>query len=194
MRVNIMRLNYKYNIHLACRVILQENMEKLGIPYRINGLGEVHIDGEISPKQFSRLESCIRKYGIEIIDDHKDAIVQQIKTVIMRLVYMNEKIPDSRISSYIAKEMNLSYSYLSKVFSEATHTSIQSYLILQKIERAKQLIIDEKLTFTEVAWKMNYSSVAHLSYQFKKTTGLTPTLFQKVFEKRENGLTISDNP
>jgi AraC-like DNA-binding protein len=172
-------------------MILQENLEKFGIPYEVNGMGEVFIDGELSPRQYGKLEASLRKYGIEFIDDHKETLVQQIKEVIMELVYMNEKLPDSRISSYIAREMNLSYSYISRVFSEATHTSIQNYLIIQRIERAKQLIVDEKLTFTEVAWKMNYSSVAHLSYQFKKTTGLTPTVFQRIIEKRENRYSAS---
>ncbi len=171
---------------------MQEHLEKFGIPYTDNGMGELHIDGEISHRQFGKLQASIKKYGIEIIDDHKDTLVEHIKEVIMDLVYMNEKLPDSRISSYIAKEMNLSYSYLSKVFSEATHTSIQNYFILQKIERAKQLIIDDKLTFTEVAWKMNYSSAAHLSYQFKKTTGLTLTVFQRIIEKRERGFSGTD--
>lgn len=179
-----MKLYIKYDIHSACRVILQENLEKHGIPYKVSGMGEIFIDGDVSPRILDKVQTSIKKYGIEIIDNKKNAIVQQIKLVILELVHMDEKLPDTRLSSYISKKLNLSYSYLSKVFSEATFSSIENYYILQRVERVKQLIIDEKLTFTEVAWKMHYSSVAHLSNQFKKTTGLTPTVFQRIIEKR----------
>jgi AraC-like DNA-binding protein len=181
-----MQLHFKYNIHQACRVILQEHLEKQGVDYKLNGLGEIHITGNISPRQFEKLQAGLRKYGIEIINDHHKTIIQQIKEVITEMVYMNEKLPDSRISAYISRKLNLSYSYLSKVFSEATLISIENYLILVRVERIKQFIIDDKLTFTEVAWRMNYSSVAHLSNQFKKTTGFTPTGFQRIIEKRKN--------
>ncbi|MFO7977502.1 MAG: helix-turn-helix transcriptional regulator [Bacteroidales bacterium] len=181
-----MKLHIKYNVHLACKVILQEHLEKLNIPYTINGMGEVEIQKDLSGKQLEKFRASLKRYGIEILDNSRNTLVQQIKEIIIELVYMNEKLPDSRISSYIAGRMNLSYSYLSRVFSEATLISIENYLILQRIERVKQLIMDEELTFTEVAWKLNYSSVAHLSNQFKKTTGLTPTLFQKIIARRRS--------
>jgi AraC-like DNA-binding protein len=179
-----MKLRYKYNIHQACKVIIKEQLEKTGVSYRISGIGEIHIEEELQPARYKKLENSLNKYGIVIISDQKESIVQQIKEVITELVYMDEKLPDSRISSYLAKKLNFSYSYLARIFSEVTHTSIQSYLILQRIERAKQMIIEDKMTLTEVAWRMNYSSAAHLSNQFKKTTGLTPTIFQKIIEKR----------
>jgi AraC-like DNA-binding protein len=179
-----MTLHYKYNMHHACKVILKEQLQKLGISFRISGIGEIQIDDELQAERFKKLEDALKKYGIEIIDDHKDTIVHQVKEVITELVYMDEKLPDSKVSSYLAKKLNYSYSYIARVFSEVTHTSIQNYLILQRIERAKQMIIEDKMTLTEVAWKMNYSSAAHLSNQFKKTTGLTPTVFQKIIEKR----------
>ena len=149
-------------------------------------MGEVEIKGIVSPEQYQEFESSIKKYGIEIIDDPKNAIVQKIKEVIKEIVYMEDKLTDTKISAYIAEKMNLSYSHLSKIFSEVTYTSIENFMIIQRVERAKQLIIEEKLTCTEVAWKMNYSSVAHLSNQFKKTTGLTPREFQRIIEKRNN--------
>ncbi|MFO7526172.1 MAG: AraC family transcriptional regulator [Ignavibacteriaceae bacterium] len=188
-----MILNIKYDINLACKVILQEHLDKFGIPYEITGMGEFRIIGTPTPEQYEKLEEAISKYGIEIINNPKTALVQRIKEIIIEMVYMNEKLPDSRISAYISKKMNLSYSYLSKVFTEVTFTSIENYMILQRIERVKQLIIEDNLTFTEVAWKMNYSSVAHLSNQFKKTTGLTPTLFQKLIERRNNRYSSFEN-
>lgn len=181
-----MKINIKYDINQAARVILQEKLEELGIQYQQNGLGEVIIEGDITPELYKKLELSIKKYGIEIIDNPKNALVQRIKEVIINLVYSDAKLPDSKISAYIADKMNLSYSYLAKIFAEVTFTSIENFMILQRIERVKKLIIDEKLTCTEVAWKMNYSSVAHLSNQFKKTTGLSPTVFQRIIERRNN--------
>jgi AraC-like DNA-binding protein len=179
-----MKFQIKCDINLACKVILQEYLEKLGIPYNITNFGEVQLSGPVSDEQYHEFETSLKKYGIEIIDNPKNAIVQKIKEVIIEMVYKKEKLPESKISAYLAKRMNLSYGYLSKIFSEVTYTSIENFMIIQRIERAKQLIIEEKLTCTEVAWKMNYSSVAHLSYQFKKTTGLTPTVFQRIIERR----------
>jgi AraC-like DNA-binding protein len=106
------------------------------------------------------------------------------------MVFKEDKLPESKISAYISDKLNLSHSYLSKIFSEITYSSIENFIILQRIERAKQLIIEENLTLTEVAWKLNYSSTAHLSNQFKKTTGLTPTQFQRIVQKR-NSLVFS---
>lgn len=180
------KLSIKYDINLAAKVILQETLDKLGIQFEMNGMGEVHIDGSVEPEKYKALQSNLKKYGIEIINNPKNALVQRIKEVIIDLVYSDSKLPDSKISAYIADKMNLSYSYLAKIFAEVTFTSIENFMILQRVERVKKLIVEEKLTCTEVAWKMNYSSVAHLSNQFKKTTGLSPTVFQRIIERRNN--------
>jgi len=181
-----MKLNIKYDINVACKVILQEHMDKLGIPYEISGMNEIQLTGPLTPEQYKELEVSIIKYGIEIIDNPKNAIVQKIKEVIIEMVFKEDKLPESKISAYISNKLNLSHSYLSKIFSKLTYSSIENFIILQRIERAKQLIIEENLTLTEVAWKLNYSSTAHLSNQFKKTTGLTPTQFQRIVKKRNN--------
>jgi AraC-like DNA-binding protein len=181
-----MVINIRYDIHKACRVILQENLQRLGIPFEITTLGNVEIKIDITSAQYKKLKASLTKYGIEIIDHPKNAIVQQIKDLISELVYDDEKQLSSTMSSYLSDKMNLSYSYISKIFSDATNTSIENFLILMRIERVKQLITEEKMTFSEVAWKLHYSSVAHLSNQFKKTTGLTPSLFQKIVEQRKD--------
>ena len=147
---------------------------------------EVQFNGPVSPEQFRSLELSLKKYGIEIIEDPKTVIVQKIKEIIKEIVYLEEKPDNSKISAYIAERMNLSYGHLSKIFSEVTYTSVENFYVLQRVERVKQLITEEKLTCTEVAWKMNYSSVAHLSNQFKKTTGLTPRAFQAIIERRNS--------
>jgi AraC-like DNA-binding protein len=181
-----LRLSIKYDINLAAKTILQEKLDELAIPYQLNGLGEVDVLESIDPEKYKKLKASIKKYGIEIIDNPKVALVQRIKEVIVELVYSESKLPDAKISAYISEKLNLSYSYLAKIFAEITYTSIENFMILQRVERVKKMITDEKLTCTEVAWMMNYSSVAHLSNQFKKTTGLTPTLFQRIIERRNN--------
>jgi AraC-like DNA-binding protein len=179
-----MKLTIKYDIQTTCRVILQEQLSRLGINYDLTSLGNVEIKGEISPVQYKKLENALRKYGIEIINNPRNAIVQQVKDLITELVYNDDITPSTTMSAWLCSRMNLSYSYLSKIFSDTTYTSIENYLIMLRIERVKKLVIEEKMTFSEVAWKLNYSSIAHLSNQFKKTTGMTPTMFQKIIERR----------
>jgi AraC-like DNA-binding protein len=178
-----MKILIKSDIHITNRVILQENLEKLDIPYYTNSLGKLEIREELSPNLYKKLETALKRYGIEIINDPKESMVQQIKDIIMEVVYSDEETRVN-MSTYIADKMNLSYGHLSKIFSEETFTSIKNYIILMRIERVKQLIIEHKMTFSEVAWKLNYSSIAHLSNQFKKITGLTPTLFLEIIERR----------
>ena len=131
-------------------------------------------------------DSHLIKYGIEIIDDQKNALIQKTKDIIVEMIYREENLPLEKISSYIAKRVSYSYGYLATLFSEMTYSSIENFIILQKIERAKQMILVEGLTLTEIAARLNYSSVAHLSSQFKKTTGLTPSAFQAIIKKRRN--------
>lgn len=180
-----MKLSIKYDISIACKVILQEQLDKLDLSYKITGLGEVDIDGSISPDKFADLIIALQKYGIEIIDNPKNIFVQKVKDAIVEMVYMENDLPSENISSYLAGKLNHTYGHMSTIFSEVTFTTIANFIILQKIERAKQMIMEGKETLTEIAWKLNYSSVAHLSNQFKKTTGLTPSAFQRIIKKRK---------
>lgn len=182
-----MKLQIKYDINTACTVIMEENLVKLGVPYELTGLGEIEVKTALSPSQYSDLEESIKKYGIELVSDPKDSLVQKIKDVIIEMVYFEEKLPNSNVSDYISEKLKLSYGYIANVFSDVTYTSIGNFIILQRIEYAKQLLSEGEFTLTEVAWKLNYSSLAHFSNQFKKTTGLTPSSFQRIIKKR-NGL------
>ncbi len=181
-----MKLHFKYDIHRAAIVILEEMLEKLAIPYTVSGMSEINISAALSPEIFDALKLAVRKYGIEFIDDPKKVVVQQIKDVVCNMVFKEDQLPDFKISAYISDKVNLSYSSISKIFSEVTYSTIENFIILQRIERAKQLLIDENITLNEVAWKLNYSSPAHLSAQFKKTTGLTPTQFIRIIQKRKS--------
>ncbi|HVD99054.1 MAG TPA: helix-turn-helix transcriptional regulator [Cytophagaceae bacterium] len=181
-----MKLYIKYNINAICKKILEEQLDKLDLNYSVTGFGEVDIKENVSNEKLKQLGVGLNDYGIEIVESHKSILVQKIKDAITEMVYLEEKLPTSKISSYLADKIGHSYGYIYNLFSEVTHTSIGNYIILQKTERAKQLMTTTELTFTEIAWKLNYSSVAHFSNQFKNATGITPTAFQRIMNKRRN--------
>jgi len=180
-----MKLHIKYDINLCCKIVLKEQLDKLQLPYNISGLGEVILTGTVPTVKYDELELCLKKYGIEIINEPKNVLVQKIKDAIVEMVYLKETLPISNNSAFLADKLNKSYNYLSDVFSEVTLTSIQSFIIYHRVERTKQEIIEGNLNISEIAWKLKYSSVAHLSNEFKKVIGLTPTRFQRIFASRK---------
>ncbi|NEW82975.1 MAG: helix-turn-helix transcriptional regulator [Mariniphaga sp.] len=185
-----MKLHIKYDMNTCSRIILQEQLDKLQLPYTITGLGEIEIKETISPERYYELETNLAKYAIEIIDNPKNVFTQKIKDAIVEMVFHEESLPTITTSAYLAEKLKKSYSFIASVFSEVTFTSIQKFIILQKIERAKQKIIEGKESITEIAWQLNFSSVQHLSNEFKKITGLTPSAFQRIINKRkENDFT-----
>ncbi len=123
-------------------------------------------------------------YGIEIVENQKTILIQKIEDAIVDMVFNEDTSVNVKSSVYLSEKLNHSYGYLSNIFSEVTYTSIENFLIIQKIEHTKQLIINNQLSLTEIAFKLNYSSVAHLSSQFKNTTGITPSAFQRIINKR----------
>ncbi len=183
-----MKLYLKYNINVSFKRILQDKFNKMGVEYDLASLNEVDIKKEISPEDFKQLNMELNEYGIEIVENQKNALVQKIKDTIMEMIYIEEKLPTEKISSYLGEKLNHSYSYIANLFSAETYTTIENFIIFQKIEYAKQLMIAEGLTLTEVAYRLNYSSTAHLSAQFKKTTGLTASVFQRIIAKRHESL------
>ena len=180
-----MKLHVRYDIHISCKIILQEQLDKLQLPYTLTGLGEIEINEPVTPEKYKELETNLAKYAIEIIEDPKDVFTQKIKDAIVEMVYLEESLPTLTTSAYLTEKLNKNYNYIAGIFSEVTFTSIQNYINLQKIERAKQEIIEGKDTLTEIAWKLKFSSVAHLSNDFKKITGLTPSAFQRIINKRK---------
>ena len=183
-----MKLFIKFDLHKACQLLLEEQLAKQEIEYKILGFGEVQITKTLNSEQLGKLHSSLQNYGIEILENQKSILLQKIKDVIVDMVFKEDELPTSKISHYLAEELGYSYGYIANLFSEYTYTSIENYIILQKIERAKQLISTNEFTFTEIAWKLNYSSIAHFSTQFKNTTGLTPSVFQKIIKKRKETL------
>ncbi|WP_147677834.1 helix-turn-helix domain-containing protein [Algibacter pacificus] len=179
-----MKIYVSFDFNITRNVILKEQLDKLGVSFVINNAKEITINDTLTPEQELKLKTSLQKYGVTIIDNQTTEIVQRIKDTI------NEMLEDEdakliKVSSYLADKLNYSYAYLSNLFSENTYTSIENFVILKKVDYAKELIANTDLTLTEISYKLNYSSVAHLSAQFKKTTGLTPSGFQKIIKKRK---------
>ena len=179
-----MKFAIKYDINTAIKKIIQDNLDELMIPYSVSGISEITLLKDISNEQLDTLIKHFAEYGIEIVTNQKTALVQRIKDAIIEAIYSDDGMPNVTFSVYLADKLNHSYSYLSNLFSEQCYTSIENFIIIHKIERAKQLLISEELTLTQISYQLNYSSVAHLSNQFKKTTGLTPSTFQRIIRKR----------
>ena len=179
-----MKLNFNFDGNIACKAILQEQLDKFDIKYHLLDLGQIEIGDTISDAFLAELKENLAKYGIQIIDNLKGQLIQKIKDAIIEIVYEKDKFPNVTISQYLSDKLNFRYGYLTNVFSEYTFTSIENFIIFQKIERAKKMIIEEKLTLTEISHELNYSSVAYLSTQFKKITGLTPSMFKRIVGKK----------
>jgi AraC-like DNA-binding protein len=179
-----MKLNYNYDGNIACRRILEDHLEKLNIEYQILDLGQIEILEDVSIAVFEELQTALNRYSIHIINNPKGQLIQQIKDAIVEIIYQKDKFPSTTISQYLSEKLNFRYGYLTNIFSEHTYTSIENFIIIQKIERAKKLILDEELSLTEISYELNYSSVAYLSTQFKKVTGLTPSMFKRIVDKR----------
>ena len=180
-----MKIHVKYDINFLCKTILEKQLNNLNIDYTLNGLGEVEIQGNLGTERKKELSRALEKYGIQIIDDQKEELVQRIRDAITEMIYGGDETRLYKVSAYLSEKLEYSYPYLSNLFSEATHSSIENFIILRKIDIAKTLILNDEYSLTEIAHQLNYSSVAHLSYQFKKTTGLTPSAFQKIIRRRK---------
>lgn len=174
----------KYDTLTICKQLILGQLKKTGLNFSLVNINEVDINQSLSEDYINELKSNLSKLGIEIVSSQKSVLVQKIKEAIIDLVNMEDKLVLSKTSQYLAKKLNHSYRFLSGIFSEVTYTTIENYIILQKIEKAKDLIASGELTFAEVAWKLNYSSAAHFSMQFKNTTGLTPTQFKRIITNR----------
>lgn len=171
-----------------CKMVVKTELEKLGLHYIIVELGETEIMEEISVLQLKNLDKLLRKAGLELMDDNKTILVERIKTTIIELIHYNEKQLKVNLSDHLSEKLHHNYTYLSNLFTEVKGTTIEKYYISHKIERVKELLIYEELNLTEIAYKMHYSSVAHLSNQFKKMTGLTPSHFKNLRHKRRSVL------
>jgi AraC-like DNA-binding protein len=179
-----MRVFIKFDFNTACKKILEEKLDECLIKYRLLGFGEVEFLERVSAEKLNLFSKTLGSYGIEIVENQKTVLIQKIKDTIVDMVFNDDINMNVKSSVYLSEKLNYSYGHLSTLFSEVTYTSIENFIILQKIEYAKQLIINNQLSLTEIAFKLNYSSIAHLSSQFKNTTGITPSAFQRIIKKR----------
>jgi len=183
-----MKLYIKYMVSLRCKMLVKSELEKLGINCVSVELGVAEVQGDVTEEQRKIFGENLNKAGLELLSDKKNILVEKIKAVVVEMVHYADEIPKVNDSDYISEKLNYSYTYLSNTFSEVKGMTIQQYIILHKIEKVKELLIYDELTLTEIAYKLHYSSVAHLSHQFKKITGLTPTYFKELKEVRVSNL------
>ena len=179
-----MKLRIKNMVSLRCKMIVKSELDNLGLSPILVELGEVEINGELSPKLRSDLKTALQKFGFELMEDKKSILIEKIKNIIVEMIHYSEEPPVLNFSVYLSEKLHYDYNYLSNLFSEVKGTTIEHYIISHKIERAKELLMYNELTLTEIAEKRHYSNVAHLSNQFKKVTGLTPSFFRKMKHKR----------
>jgi AraC-like DNA-binding protein len=169
-------------------MLVKEELKKLGLDYVIIDLGMIEILEDITEEKRIQLGSNLLKSGLELLDDKRSILIERIKNVIIEMIHYSEEIPKTNYSEYISEKLDYDYTYLANTFSEVTGITIQNYIINHKIERVKELLLYDELNLGEIAFKLHYSSAAHLSNQFKKVTGLTPSFYKKLQIKRRRNL------
>ena len=175
-------------VSLRCKMMVQEEIDKLGLQHAVVDLGTVDIPEAISTEQLEVFRLRLAHLGLELLDDKKSILIEKIKTTITEMVHNADEQPKENYSLYLSKKLEYDYTYLSNVFSEVNGYTIQHFIIINKIEKVKELLLYNEINLTQIAYKLNYSSVAHLSYQFKKITGLTPSFYKNLKLKRQRNL------
>jgi AraC-like DNA-binding protein len=183
-----MKLYIKYMVSTRCKMIVKEELKKLGLHFILVELGEVDIMENITEGQRQQLKASLLADGLELMDDKRAMLIEKIKTAIIEMVHHAEEMPKINFSYFLSEKLNYDYTYLANLFSQVQGTTIEQFIISHKVERIKELIFYNELNITEIAYKLNYSSVAHLSSQFKKATGLSPSQFKGLKEKRRSPL------
>lgn len=184
----MMKLYVKYMVSLRCKMIVKEELKKLGLHFITVDLGVVEIFEDITDEQREQLKKALLLSGLELLDNNKSILISKIKNVIIEMIHYADELPKVNYSNYISEKLGQNYTYLSNIFTEVNGITIQQFIILHKVERIKELILYDELSLTEISYLMQYSSLAHLSNQFKKITGLTPSFFKSLKKKRITNL------
>jgi len=169
-------------------MMVKEELKKLNIQFTNIDLGVVEIPYEISKKKRSQLKQNLLKSGLELLDDKRSILIEKIKNVVVEMIHYSDELPKVNYSDYISEKLGYDYTYLANTFSEVKGITLQQFIIIHKIERVKELLMYDELNLTEISYKLNYSSVAHLSNQFKKITGFSPSYYKQLKLKRKNNL------
>src|SRR5436190_2420504 len=175
-------------VSARCKMAVKEELQKLGLHFVVVDLGEVEIMEDISADQRVQLKQALLNSGLELMDDKRAMLIERINNVIIEMIHHSDEVPKTNYSDYISQKLDYDYTYLSNLFSEVKGITIQQFIIIHKIERAKELLLYGELNLTEISYKLHYSSVAHLSNQFKKVTGLTPSDYKKIKDKKRKPL------
>ena len=184
----VLMLFIKNMVCNRCIMVVQSELEKLGLGIKKIKLGEVVLEKPLDSEQKHSIEQILIPLGFEVIDDKKSQIIEKIKTIIIDQVHHADNEPKMNLSDILCTQLNHDYNYLSNLFSEVEGTTIEKYFIAQKIEKVKELLVYDELSLSEIAHRLNYSSVAYLSNQFKKVTGLTPSYFKQIKEDKRKPL------
>ncbi|OZA68989.1 MAG: AraC family transcriptional regulator [Sphingobacteriia bacterium 39-39-8] len=175
-------------VSTSCKNAARDALREMGLHFIIVELGEVELMETLNMHQREELKTKLLASGLELMDDKRSVLIERIKNVVIHMVHYSEEVLLINFSDYLSQKLQLDYTYMSNLFSEVQGTTIEQYIISNKVEKIKELIIYNELNITEIAWKMHYSSVAHLSNQFKKVTGLSPTHFKQLKDKKRNPL------
>jgi len=183
-----MKLHIKYMVSNCCKTMVKEALTQVGLTATAITLGEVDLREDVPPETLRQLRVLLIKSGHELMDDKRAILIERIKNVVIEIVHYADEASKINFSAHLGDTLGYDYTYLANLFSETTGITIEHFMILHKIERAKELIIYDELNMTEIAHKLNYSSASHLSNQFKKITGLTPSFFKSLNNKKRISL------
>jgi AraC-like DNA-binding protein len=174
-------------------MVVKEELKKLGLHFIVVDLGEIEIMEDITDAQREELKNALINSGLELMDDKRSVLIEKIKNIVVEMIHYSDELPKINYSDYISEKLDYDYTYLSNLFSEINGITIQQFIITHKIERVKELLFYDELSLTEISYRMQYSSVAHLSNQFKKVTGLTPSQFKHLKFKHRNQIEAIGN-
>ena len=175
-------------VSLRCKMVVKAAAEELKIPYTTIELGFIEVNEKLSESVLEAFKKKLIIAGLEVLDDKKSILIEKIKNVVIEMVHYADEFPKVNFSNYLSEKLGYDYTYLSNLFTEVKGTTIQEYIIMHKIEKAKELIMYNEMSIADIAYTLNYSSAAHFSTQFKKVTGLTPSFFKKLKKQRESDL------
>ena len=183
-----MKLYIKFMVSLRCKLMVKEELNKLGVKNAIIDLGVVEIFEDITKEQHKLLKKNLLKSGLELLDDKRSILIEKIKNVVVEMIHYSDELPKANFSDYISEKLGFDYTYLANTFSEVKGITLQHFIIINKVEKVKELLMYNDLNLTEISYRLNYSSVAHLSNQFKKITGTTPSYYKQLKLKRRSNL------
>lgn len=180
-----MTIYIQYMVSIRCKLLVKSELDRLGITYNKVEIGEIDLDNRLSVERYARLKAALQQAGLVLIDDKKNILIEKIKHIIIEMIHYTDEPFVVNFSEFLSSKLHYNFNYLSKLFTEVKGIIIEHYIIAHKIERAKELLLYDELNLKEIAHLLNYSSVAHLSTQFKKMTGLTPTYFKQMQEYKK---------